>query len=246
MADLGPPSTLGRPRPSAASLWAAGRRCSPTERSCDSRQCPADAHVRLRVHRCGGGAVHHASVGLPEQLIGVAFAANTAVIVLAQMLVLGLIRGRSRSRMLASVGLAWAGAWLLFAAALGLPGQAAQVAALVAGMSVFALGETIWSPTGPALVNDWRRSTCAVGTTPSSRSSGASRSVGSDPHRAVSWPTPRGGLWWTVTLGLGCLVSALLLARLRRHLTPAQDGASARPPEVTGEISAGTAPGASA
>ncbi|WP_342749470.1 MFS transporter [Phycicoccus duodecadis] len=86
--------------------------------------------------------------------IGLAFAANTAVIVLLQFLVLRRIDGRRRTRVfLVLVGL-WVAAWSL----LGTTGLVAGTLAAAAGVVVFhvlfGLGETLLQPTVPAIVND--------------------------------------------------------------------------------------------
>lgn len=169
------------------------------------------------------------SVHLPEQVIGVVFAANTAVIVVAQLVVLGLIRGRSRARTLAGVGLLWSAAWLLFASALGMPGQVAQVAALIAAMAVFAVGETLWSPTAPALLNDLAPEYLR-GRYNAFQSIlwGVSGALG--PIITGVFLSDAGrGLQWTGSLAVGCALAAVLALRLRRHLTPDQDGRAAGP-----------------
>ena len=94
------------------------------------------------------------SVGLDEHFIGVIVAAHTMVIVAMQPVVIGLIRGRSRTRMLGGVGVLWASSWLLFGAAAAAPATWAAVGVLIVAISVFAIGETLWSPVAPALLND--------------------------------------------------------------------------------------------
>ncbi len=86
--------------------------------------------------------------------LGFAFAANTAVIVVLQLFVLGRIEGLRRTRVIAAMGVVWAGAWLLLGAC-GFVSGTVGATLLVAGCaSVFALGETLLQPTIPALVND--------------------------------------------------------------------------------------------
>ena len=86
--------------------------------------------------------------------IGWAFAANTAVIVAAQFLVLRRIAGHRRTRVLMVMSLVWVLAWTV----LGLTGLVAGT--LVAAFGVvlfhvlFGFGETMFQPTIPAMTND--------------------------------------------------------------------------------------------
>lgn len=87
--------------------------------------------------------------------LGVALAANTAAIVLAQFVVLRLVDGRRRSRVMALVGLIWALAWV----AAGVSGlvhgaQAVATGLLISTYALFGLGETMLSPTVSPLVAD--------------------------------------------------------------------------------------------
>lgn len=86
--------------------------------------------------------------------LGFAFAANTAVIVVLQLLVLKRIDGLRRTRVIAVMGLVWAAAWLVLGAAGLLPGTLGATLLVAAFASVFAFGETLLQPTIPALVND--------------------------------------------------------------------------------------------
>jgi MFS family permease len=174
-----------------------------------------------------------ASLGLPEHFIGLMFAANTAVIVIAQLFVLEWLHGRSRSRALAWVGILWALCWALFAAAQGLSAQWLMVAAVAAGMCVFALGETLWSPTGPAIINSLApehlrgRYNSAI-----SILWGVGGTLGPLVTGAIL-AEPDRGLLWASTLSAGCLLGALLSARLRTHLTAEQDGRGGSTPAPT-------------
>jgi MFS family permease len=87
--------------------------------------------------------------------LGAALAANTAMIVLAQFVVLRLVERRRRSRVIAAVGLVWAVAWL----AAGLSGlisgsHTLAVAAIISTYALFGLGEAMLAPTVNPLVAD--------------------------------------------------------------------------------------------
>jgi len=86
--------------------------------------------------------------------IGLAFAVNTAVIVLLQFLVLSRISGRRRTRVMVVMGLVWASSWLLLGATGFVPGSAVAAAGMLFFMAVFAFGETLMQPTIPAISND--------------------------------------------------------------------------------------------
>jgi MFS family permease len=86
--------------------------------------------------------------------IGLAFAANTLVIVAMQFLVLRFIDGHRRTRVfLVLVGL-WAAAWLVLGATGMVAGTLLAAAGVIAFHVLFGLGETMLQPTVPAIVND--------------------------------------------------------------------------------------------
>ncbi|GAA2876598.1 MFS transporter [Streptosporangium fragile] len=92
--------------------------------------------------------------GLDASELQLTFVANTLTVVLAQLLVLRLLAGRRRSRGFAlSAGL-MAAAWAAVPVAALLGGGTAGATGFVVVMTVFAVGETLMSPTVPALVND--------------------------------------------------------------------------------------------
>jgi MFS family permease len=91
--------------------------------------------------------------GASTRVIGFAFAANTAVIVVAQLYVERHLQGRRRTRALAGVAVLWALSWLVIGSA-ALTGGAWSAAAVISGLALFGLGETLWAPTGNTLVNE--------------------------------------------------------------------------------------------
>jgi MFS family permease len=88
------------------------------------------------------------------QGLGIAFAANTLVIVLLQLVVLQRIEGRRRTRVVAVMAVIWAVAWLCMGASGLVPGTWGATLLIAACASVFALGETLLQPTMPAMTND--------------------------------------------------------------------------------------------
>ena len=88
------------------------------------------------------------------QVIGFAFAVNTAVIVLLQFTVLKYITGKRRTRVMWVMALVWACSWLILGAAGLLPDTVAASIGVLAFMGVFAFGETLLQPTVPAVYND--------------------------------------------------------------------------------------------
>ncbi|OPG09436.1 hypothetical protein B1L11_25855 [Microbispora sp. GKU 823] len=81
------------------------------------------------------------------------FLANTGTVIVAQFLVLRLLRSRRRTRAFALSAVLMAAAWtaVLWAAAAG---GAAGMAGFAIAMALFAVGETLMAPTVPAIVND--------------------------------------------------------------------------------------------
>ncbi|MEV7996911.1 MFS transporter [Streptomyces sp. NPDC086077] len=95
------------------------------------------------------------AAGISTSALGTALAANTAMIVVAQFLVLRFVERRRRSRMIAVVGLIWAVAWVAAGyAGLGHGSQEMVTAAFVSTYALFGLGEAMLSPTVAPLVAD--------------------------------------------------------------------------------------------
>ncbi|WP_406459159.1 MFS transporter [Streptomyces sp. NBC_00876] len=95
------------------------------------------------------------AAGIEPSTLGIALAANTAVIVVAQFVVLRLVERRRRSRVIAWVGLIWAFAWIVAGyAGLGHGSQTMATAAMISTYALFGLGESMLSPTVAPLVAD--------------------------------------------------------------------------------------------
>ncbi len=88
------------------------------------------------------------------RVVGLAFAVNTAVIVLLQFAVLKRISGRRRTRVMWVMAAVWACSWLILGVAGLLPGSLAAAIGVIGYMGVFAFGETLLQPTVPAIYND--------------------------------------------------------------------------------------------
>lgn len=162
------------------------------------------------------------AAGIDPSTLGIALAANTAVIVVAQFVVLRLVERRRRSRVIAAVGLIWAVAWIVAGyAGLGHGSQTMATAAFISTYALFGLGESMLSPTVAPLVADLapdemvgqynaafalvKQLALAVGP-----------AVGGPMGAALHGP-------YIVTFVLFSLGVSVLALRLGRRLTPVQD-----------------------
>jgi len=103
----------------------------------------------------GGFPAYARAIGeISTRGLGLAFAANTLVIVLLQLVVLRRIEGRRRTRVIVVMALVWALCWALLGASGISPGTTTATLFVAACASVFAIGETLLQPTIPAIVND--------------------------------------------------------------------------------------------
>ena len=155
--------------------------------------------------------------------IGLAFAANTAVIVGLQFLVLRVIDGRRRTRVFLGVVVMWAGAWLLLGATGLVAGTLLAAVGVVVFHVMFGLGETMLQPTVPAIVND------LAGDRDRGRFNAVS--AGAFQMGAVAAPVVAG--WMLdrrldgafIGLLLGCLAGVAVLAlALERRISPRVNG----------------------
>lgn len=180
------------------------------------------AYAQLEI---GFTAFSTSVAAVPARTLGLAFTANTLVIVVTQLPVLRWLQGRSRSRALAMAASVYGLAWVVLAGA-GLAGKTAPglaVAGVIGCLAIFGLGETLMSPVMPAITNalasdELRGRYNAL--------AGMLWGLGGIIGPVSAGPIIGRG-FGTVWIGLligGCLVTALLLRGLQRHLTPEQDG----------------------
>ncbi|MGW4497042.1 MFS transporter [Micromonospora sp. NPDC004336] len=164
-------------------------------------------------------------VEVSPRIVAWALAGNTVMIVLAQLLVIRRMEGRSRTGALAVVGAVFATAWLVLGAAGVIGTESALLAALgvVACSAIFGFGETLLSPVMPALTNalatdELRGRYNAM----SSMIFGISGVIG--PVTAGPLIGAADGRIWVATVVGGCLVASLVALSLRPLLTAVQDG----------------------
>ncbi len=159
---------------------------------------------------------------LPVHVIGVIFFFNTTTIVCAQLWILNRIEGKSRTKVMATVAVIWFVFWVILDTALALPRVLAIVSLCVA-MIIFALGETMLSPVGPALVNEIApehlrgRYNAAAGL-----AWGLSGTLA--PAITAFYFNEHLGNWWPLGTGLTALVGGALMLRLRHLLSASEDG----------------------
>lgn len=158
-----------------------------------------------------------------SRAIALSFVANTALIVLGQLLVLRRLQGVRRTRALLVVSGVWALSWGFLALAGVLPGHGARSAVVIAFGALFGLGETFMAPTVGPMVNDiapdhLRGRFNAL----SSLAYGVGFTIGPAFSTALIGAGLAGA--WIGVLVLGALTIAVLALRLERRLTPAQNG----------------------
>jgi hypothetical protein len=178
-------------------------------------------------------------VGVTPQIIGYAFTANTIVIVAAQLLVIKRLQGRSRTKALSLVGLIFGAAWGVLGVAGLVDGRSAifSAAGVILYGAVFAVGETLLSPTQPTLVNalasDELRGRYNALAGMIWGVSGIVAPVSAGPLLQLGLS----GLWIGLVIA-GCLGASLLALSVRPLITDEQDGRPTAPepaPEAADE-----------
>jgi MFS family permease len=165
---------------------------------------------------------------LPVHVIGLIFFFNTSTIVCSQLWILNRIDGKSRTKVMATVAGIWCVFWVILDSALALPRFLAIVSLCIA-MIVFAIGETMLSPVGSALVNEIApehlrgRYNAAAGL-----AWGLSGTLA--PAITAFYFNEHLGNWWPLGTGVTALIGGFLMLRLKHLLSPSEDG---RAPHVT-------------
>ncbi|MEU1487273.1 MFS transporter [Streptomyces sp. NPDC005752] len=173
------------------------------------------------------------AAGIDPSTLGIALAANTAVIVVAQFVVLRLVERRSRSRVIAWVGVIWAFAWIVAGyAGLGHGSQTMATAAMISTYALFGLGEAMLSPTVAPLVADLAPE-AMVGQYNSAFALVKQLALAVGPAVGGPMGASQHGPY-IVTFVLFSLGITVLAIKLGRQLTPVQDRPSlaAVPPRV--------------
>ena len=154
-------------------------------------------------------------------VIGIILFVNTATIVVTQLFVLNVIAHRSRTRVLAAVAVMWFVFWLVLALAHSMGGRLA-IFAISAAMAVFAIGETMLSPVGPAIVNEIAPEELRGRY---NATQGLTWGVSGTMAPAITAVFFDHGLsgWWPISVGGFALGGGALMLNLRRHLSPAED-----------------------
>ncbi|MEU1817895.1 MFS transporter [Streptomyces roseifaciens] len=155
--------------------------------------------------------------------LGIALAANTAAIVLAQFVVLKLVEGHRRSRVMALVGVIWTVAWVAAGVSGLIPGaHGVATALLISTYALFGIGESMLSPTVAPLVADLAPARL-VGQYNSAFALVKQLALAIGP--AVGGLMAGGGLYHAyIAMVIACSLGITALAlRLGRRLTPAQD-----------------------
>lgn len=171
------------------------------------------------------------TAGVPARSLGWAFGANTAAIVLGQLLALRVINGRRRTTMLALCAATWSVSWGVIAASDAVDGWVA-IGLVIAGLGLFGLGETLWAPVAPALINDLATEELRGRYNALQGMTWTVAMIIGPALSGLLIGNDLAHVWVLCTVG-GTAVAALLFLDLRRHLTLRQDGIGVSTGEVT-------------
>jgi MFS family permease len=172
--------------------------------------------------------------GISAHDLGLAFAADTLTVVVAQLFVLRWLAGRRRTTGVALAATAWAASWAVVIAGGRLGGGAAAAGAFVIAMVIFAVGETLFSPTMPAIINDLAPPEAAGrynGLGVLAFTTGFLIGPAAGSAALGAWGT---GLF--AALIVACLFAAVAALRLSRHLPPGVNQVESPTAETTDEL----------
>jgi MFS family permease len=185
-----------------------------------------------------GGWTAYANViaRVSARTLGIAFTVNTTLIVVLQVVVLRLIDGRRRTRMLMLQAAVWACWWIILGAAGLVPGTPLAAVLVVVGFGVFAVGETLMSPIFPAIRNDVAPESLRGRYNAAAAIAFQIAHITGPAVAGVLLGAGRGDLYIALLVG-GCALLALTSMRLE-HVLPARAngvGAALEPPNASGD-----------
>jgi MFS family permease len=173
--------------------------------------------------------------GVSAKVIALSLAANTLLIVLAQLPVLRLLRGRRRTWAVAAVGLIWCVSWVLFGFSALPSSTAARDALVLVFAALFGLGETFMAPSMAPLVNAIAPEEVR-GRANALTSGMYSVAFVISPVISAAFIASGAGGFWIALLALGCLTVTAAALRLGRRLPRSQDVAADAVPELDHEL----------
>ena len=186
----------------------------------------------------GWTAYANAIAQVSARTIGIAFAVNTAIIVVLQLVILRLIDGRRRTRMLMLQAAVWGCSWAVLGAAGRVPGTSLAAGLVVGFFGVFAVGETLLSPVMPAIRNDVAPAALRGRYNAAASFAFQLTHISGPSVAGVLLGAGRGDAYIGMLVG-GCVVLALTTLRLEQVLPPRANGiGTADDPEAPAASSA--------
>lgn len=171
-----------------------------------------------------------------SQSLGIAFTVNTAIIVVLQSVVLRLIDGRRRTRMLMLQAAVWGCAWAILGVAGQIPATPFAAALVVGAFGVFGVGETLLSPIMPAIRTDVAPPPLRGRYNATAWFAFQLAHVSAPPLVGMLLGAGRGDVYIAMLVG-GCVVLALATWHLERILPASANGVGAVADRAPGEES---------
>lgn len=160
--------------------------------------------------------------GVSAKVVALSLSANTLLIVLAQLPVLRLLRGRRRTSAVATVGVIWCVAWVLLGFCAVPDTMAARNVLVLVFAALFGLGETFMAPSMAPLVNAIAPEEVR-GRANALTSGMYSVAFVISPMISAAFIASGAGGFWIALLALGCLTVTATALRLGRRVHRSQD-----------------------
>jgi MFS family permease len=157
--------------------------------------------------------------GIGTHGLSMAFAANMLTVACGQLFVLRWLGGHRRTTGVALAAAAWAATWAVVIIGGHLGGGAAAEIAFGAAMVIFALGESLFSPTLPAIINDLAPPGAAGRYNGLSSLAFTTGFLLGPASGGLALGVGRGTGFFAVML-LACALAAAAALRLGRHIPP--------------------------